>query len=211
MLSFLFFAFVLSLDALGAGFTYGLKKIKFPFRSLFCFGMAAILCALTAVYLGNLLGILLPLWIGNLLSALILLILGIRMLDSSVKEYRGTVTKPEESHPLVWHLLGLTVTIMANPSKGDLNHSNTIDTGEAILLGIALSLDTFGVGISYGLSGNIWGFPLIVGGFHFLLLILGELLGHQCRKRFAQAEKVLSFLPGIILILFAVYHLLRIL
>lgn len=211
MVSFLLFAFAISLDALGAGFTYGLKKITFPFRSLLCFGTAAIGCAFLAVYLGNILGFLLPLWLGNLLSSLLLLILGVRMLLSSLKEIKGSDDITQDTKPLVWHLFGLTITIVANPSKSDLNRSNTIDMGEALLLGIALSIDTFGVGISYGLTGTLWRFPLIVGGFHILLLLLGKLLGRQCRKRFEKAEKVLSFLPGIILIMFAIYHLLRIL
>ena len=210
MLSFVLLAFVLSLDAFGAGFTYGLKQFRFPFHSHICCGIVCILCALVSVCMGNLFAQFLPLWTGNLLSAGILFWLGIRMLLSSIKEYRGTVEKTTQRQSLVLHLLGLTITVMVNPAKGDFNRSNTIDTGESIILGLALSLDSFGAGISYGLSGSLWAFPLGVGCFHILLLTLGELLGRQCRKSMKKADAVLAFLPGILLLFFALYHLLKI-
>ncbi len=208
MVALLLLSLVLSLDALGAGFTYGLKQIRFPFGSLLAFGCAAISTAFLAVLAGNLLGMLLPSWTGNLLSGLLLLLLGGKMLLSSLREQQG-IEQERASRSMAVHLLGLTVTVVVNPSKGDLNHSNVIDLGEAILLGIALSLDTFGAGISFGIQGDLWGFPLVVGLFHLLLMPVGKWLGTICRMQWKRADKMLSFLPGILLILFGIYHLFR--
>ena len=213
MLSLCILAFSLSLDSLGAGFTYGLKNIRIPFLSRFIICFIALLCSLFATNLGGVLATFLPLWAGNMLSTLILLGLGVYMLYSSVQETKSVHKSPAPAREYhwVWKALNLTITIVRHPTQCDLNRSNTIDTMEALLLGIAFSLDAFGMGIGYGLMGDIWILPMLTAFFHFVLLSFGQLMGRIIRKKLVALDKLLSFLPGIILILLGALQICEIL
>jgi putative sporulation protein YtaF len=216
MLSLCILAFSVSLDSLGAGFTYGLKNIRIPFLSRFIICFISLLCALLATNLGGILTTILPLWAGSLVSTLILLGLGVYMLYSSVRETNSEGNTATESQPMReyhwgWQTLELTVTIMRHPVRCDINRSNTIDALEALLLGIAFSLDAFGMGIGYGLMGDIWKLPILTAFFHFVLLSLGQFMGRIIRKKLLALDKILSFVPGIILILLGILRFLGIL
>lgn len=212
MIGFVLLSFSLSLDSLGAGFTYGLKNIRIPFISRFLFCLTSVLCSLLATNLGHLLSNILPLWAGSLLSTLLLLCLGLCMLISSIREYHSP-KPPKVKHPQqihwVWEVLGLTITIVRHPAKGDLDSSNTIDPREALFLGFALSLDSFGVGVGYGLNASVWAFPLLTAAFHLLFLTLGQITGRHLRKKIAGLEALISFLPGLVLILLGVLHVIK--
>ena len=49
--------------------------------------------------------------------------------------------------------LGLVIQILRKPTVADFDKSGTISAGEALLLGIALSVDSFGAGIGASLLG----------------------------------------------------------
>lgn len=204
-------AFSVSLDALGAGFTYGLKDTRIPFLSRFLICFIALLCSLLATNLGGFLSLFLPLWAGSMLSAIILLVLGISMLVSSIREsLNGTDSTDSDSqreYHWVLKFLNLTIMIVRHPMRCDLNRSNTIDTLGALLLGVSFSLDAFGMGIGYGLIGELWTLPILTALFHFLLLSLGQLLGRILRRNLLTLDKLLSFLPGCIMILLGAFRI----
>lgn len=212
MISLFFLAFALSFDALGAGFTYGLKNIQIPFLSRLLLCLMSVLCALLATNLGYFLSDILPLWAGSTLSTVILLGLGVYMLLSAIGEYRTPepvkkkLTSVKQYHWVI-EALGLTVTIVRHPIRGDFNHSNTIDAKEAVVLGLALSLDAFGAGIGYGLTSGVWGLPLLAGAFQFVLLTLGQGLGYCLRRKIKTLDTLVSFLPGMILIFLGLLRL----
>ena len=216
MLSLCILAFSVSLDSLGAGFTYGLKNIHIPFFSRFLICFVAFLSSLLATNLGGVLSTFLPLWAGSMLSTLILLGLGIYMLYPSEQEATPDEDNPLDSAPMreyhwAWKALSLSITIVRHPSQCDLNRSNTIDTLEALLLGMAFSLDAFGLGIGYGLMGDVWKLPLLTAFFHFLLFSFGQLMGRIIRKKLLALDKLLSFLPGMVLILLGVLQIIGVL
>lgn len=206
MFGLLLLAFSLSIDALGAGFTYGLKRIRIPLLSRMLFCLVSVCCSFLAAKIGNLLASILPFWAGNLISILILCFLGVRMLTASLKEWRhpkAIPSPPSTQGHWVWNALGFTITIVRHPLKGDWNSSSVIDPLEAVFLGFALSLDAFGAGIGYGLYGGALALALPVGFFQFLMLSLGQLSGIRLRQKTERFDALLSFLPGILLLLLA--------
>ena len=73
---------------------------------------------------------------------------------SIFRSERKEEPKQEEK---VWKLeiasLGLVIQILRKPTVADFDKSGTISAGEALLLGIALSVDSFGAGIGASLLG----------------------------------------------------------
>ncbi|HYF75084.1 MAG TPA: manganese efflux pump, partial [Candidatus Nitrosocosmicus sp.] len=91
---------------------------------------------------------------------------------------------------------------------GDIDKSGEIDVSEAVLLGLALSVDAIGVGIGCSLTGfhSVY-IPLFIGLFQFMFLYTGICIG----KRFLIFErlnrKMISLVPGILLIFLAIMRI----
>ena len=84
----------------------------------------------------------------------------------------------------------------------DFNLSNLIDPKEAIVLGLALSLDSFGIGISYSLiDANCFLFPILISSFQILFLSLGSFCGRKLKSISKFPDFIYGFISGILLIL----------
>ena len=212
MLSMVFFALSLSLDAIGVGLAYGLKKIKILPSSWLFMSLISLMTAFLAVALGKFFYQVLPDRIGSYISILMLLAMGITMIKNAVKKLlsQDTASRPEpkpKQKQYVLHILGLTITVMQDPSRGDFDGSKRIEPNEAAYLGLALSLDAIGAGIGYAMSSaSILLFPVCISLFQFLFLRLGIKIG-TCFTAFRIHESFFSFLPGIIMIFLAVLRL----
>lgn len=97
--------------------------------------------------------------------------------------------------------LGITVQIIRNPSNSDFDNSNNIDSKEALFLGIALSLDTIGIGISSSMFEiNYFLLPLLVACFELFFLSFGNFLGRKIKNISNIPENIWSILAGFLLI-----------
>lgn len=84
-----------------------------------------------------------------------------------------------------------------------MDKSGDITAGEAALLGAALSIDAFGAGIGAAFMGfSPWTTGLLVSGFCTLFIFIGLRLGFKYSS--IGWIKRLSFIPGVILILFGI-------
>ncbi len=210
MISLLLIAISLSIDSIGVGFTYGMKKIKLPILSRFLMSLLSFFCGAISISLGSLLSITLPTGFGEYLSILILAFMGFYMLISSIRELHTDPSSQKIQKQWALNFFGLTITIIKKPLRGDLDHSNVIEPYEAILIGLALSLDSIGAGVGYAInSGSVLLFPLFISIFQFLFLSLGYIGGCRFRKG-SIYETFISFLPGIIMICLAITRLLLI-
>ncbi|MBU5350663.1 MntP/YtaF family protein [Paenibacillus barcinonensis] len=103
--------------------------------------------------------------------------------------------------------LGVVIQILRSPSKADMDNSGSISTQEAMLLGIALSLDAFGAGLGAALLGfpTLWT-ALVIAVFSGALLSLGMKVG----LRFAAQRwmQKLAILPALLLMIMGVIKLL---
>lgn len=90
-----------------------------------------------------------------------------------------------------WHILSIFVKNLRDA---------TMTLPEILLLGIALSLDTFAVSLSLGLvaekiSGNQkLRFLLIIGLFHLLMILLGWFVGETASRLIGQFDHWIAFL-----------------
>ena len=213
MLSLLLIALSLCLDALGVGFAYGVRTIRIPLLSKIFMSILSAFFAFSAAGIGKFLYVILPAAAGQLIGIFLLAGLGIYTILTAIRDlHRPAPVKkiPERQgqYRFVIDFLGLTVTIVRHPSKGDLDHSKTIDLKESFCIALALSIDSLGAGIGYGMTeGSILLFPLLIGIFQFLLITAGILTGQYFNQRIKFHETFLAFIPGIVMIGLAILRL----
>ena len=102
--------------------------------------------------------------------------------------------------------LGIVIQILRKPTMADFDRSGTITGMEAVFLGVALSLDAFGAGVSAALlnySVTFTTFLVCLLSFCFLFggLKVGKVFGkYKWLKKY-------SFLPGIMLIVLGIFKM----
>jgi putative sporulation protein YtaF len=217
-----------SLDGFGVGITYGIRKIKIPVSSIFIISA----CSGLIILLSMMVGVTLTRWMSphgaSVMGAVILIGIGlwalIRFLRSDGQDEEAesrlqdetakvATLKGEQSSvgakpilALELKVFGFMIQILRTPSAADMDRSGTISSGEAFLLGAALSLDAFGAGIGAALVG----FPPITTAA-LIAVSSGVFLWSGTRVGFWVSGwrwvRNLSMLPGVILILMGIFKL----
>ncbi|ASA20337.1 manganese efflux pump [Paenibacillus donghaensis] len=103
--------------------------------------------------------------------------------------------------------LGIVVQILRTPSSADMDASGSISAVEAMLLGIALSLDAFGAGLGAALLGfnPVWT-SLMIALFSGTFLLLGMKTGLKFSGHYWM--KHAGLLPALLLITMGIMKLL---
>ena len=183
LLNSFIFAVSSSIDSLGIGITYGIKNMKISFFSKFILFIISISITYFALFLGNLL--------SNVLSDFFTIIIGsgILIFMGAYIIYEALRTKRNDFN------------IFNNPISSDFNHSKTIDPKEAFFLAIALSLDSFGIGIGGSIGNiNLVFFPIFVSIFQLFFLCTGFWLGKNINNLWRLPKNIWSIISGILLI-----------
>lgn len=213
--SVIILAISLSLDAFGVGIAYGLRKIQVPIIQKLIICIFSIIYSAIALIIGKWLYLILPPSIAKYIGFIILILMGMciiiqTFINSNNKEMSevSNIIEDKTIFKIGIKSLGITIHIIRNPKEGDMDRSGIIDISESILLGLALSVDAIGVSIGSALTGfHSMMIPLIIGLFQLIFLCSGLYLG----KIFALAgkidEKLLSIIPGILLIFLAVIRI----
>ncbi|ANX13169.1 sporulation membrane protein YtaF [Fictibacillus arsenicus] len=199
--SFVLLALAVSLDSFGAGLTYGMKSIKIPFRSILIIAICSAVTFLFSMFLGFTLEKFITQKTGEVLGGLILLGIGIYSLwQVFLPEKENIDTEPKNLVLFEIKSLGIVIHILKKPVMADIDKSGSITGWEAVLLGIALSLDAFGAGIGAALIDLS---PLLttvsIAVMSALFLWGGMALGLYFFNK-TNWMKRLSVLPGILLI-----------
>ena len=109
--------------------------------------------------------------------------------------------KDEKIYHFFIDFLGITIKIIKNPSSSDLDSSNSIDSKEALFLGVALSLDCFCIGIGGSMIGmSPLLFPLFISIFQLIFLNMGHILGKKLYQLSHLPDNTWSIISGILLI-----------
>jgi putative sporulation protein YtaF len=199
--SFVLLALAVSLDSFGAGLTYGMKSIKIPFRSILIIAICSAVTFLFSMFLGFTLEQFITQKTGEVLGGLILLGIGIYSLwQVFLPEKENIDTEPKNLVLFEIKSLGIVIHILKKPVMADIDKSGSITGWEAVLLGIALSLDAFGAGIGAALidlSPLLTTVSIVV--MSTLFLWGGMALGLYFFNK-TNWMKRLSVLPGILLI-----------
>lgn len=206
-ISMIMLAFVVSMDSLSVGVTYGIRKIQFPLRSKLVIACMSGAMLLLSMCVGSVFLLFLPGQAERWLASAILIALGIWAIYNVVKK---ETDKEEKMEPLAppprikaWRFqlkrFGIVVQVLKCPAMGDLDRSGSISMKEAMLIGFALSMDAFGAGI----SASFLKYPplllaLLVCTLNIIFIGLGLKAGNLLSK--IKAVRKVTVIPGTILI-----------
>ena len=163
-----------SIDSLGIGITYGLKRTKLSkIDKLILFIVSIITTTISGI-------------IGCILT---------NVLSINICEFSGSA---------ILICMGIFIIIQTNDKElsFDLDNSNDINYKEALLLGLALSLDSLCIGIGGSTIGiNIYIFSILAAILQYIFLSLGNYLGiHMIHFKFIP-QNIWTKISGILLIL----------
>lgn len=185
----------LSLDGFFAGLAFGLRQIRAPARSLVVLAFCSTAVLGGAMLAGRLLAGLAGAAPG--LSGWILVGLGLWRLAQGLVEAHAGKDGPLLS--LTVPRTGLVIQVLADPTQADRDLSGSLDVSEAILLGVALSLDALAVGLAVASLPVSPYLPLWVGAGLYGFTRGGMALAGPLGERVLRGRGLL--LPGLILVL----------
>ncbi|MDQ0161100.1 sporulation membrane protein YtaF [Bacillus alveayuensis] len=197
-------AFAVSLDSFSVGLTYGLRKLQIPIKSIIVIACCSSITLLAAMMIGQLLEKTLPPFITNHLGGFILICLGIWVI---YQFFRSNDQRDEDAEKTLFNVeiksMGIVIQILQKPTTADMDKSGTITGIEALLLGVALSLDAFGAGIGAALLGySPLYMAILVAFMSSSFVFVGIQTGHLFSK-ISFVEKF-SWMPGLLLILIGI-------
>ncbi|AOY75031.1 sporulation membrane protein YtaF [Clostridium formicaceticum] len=210
MIEGLLIAVAISMDSLSVGVAYGIKNIKVPLRSLIILDFISVTLLSFGFFAGNLLTKLVPTVVTEFIGASILVAIGLWFIAQSWLNYKY----PKEKVPQLTSIavisinsLGIAINILRDPSKADLDISGIIDTKEAVLLGIALAIDSLAIGIAVSLSSVfiILFTLLLVAVMNLVFLLSGMFIGRNYIA--SHLKEKTAFIPGLILLLLGLTRL----
>lgn len=186
------FAFSSNLDAFVVGVSYGIKKIHIGFLSNLCVALIATVGTVLSMVIGISLRDVFPDFLEKLIGSGVIILIGCYcLLKFLVKKL---------------HLFKSVPGAEEHPERYDWDHSRHIDLKEAVVLGLALTINNTGIGI----GASITGLPIPLSTLcTFLLsslfLYTGNKLGRGWLSRVAgaYAEPV----AGLIMILLGIWQL----
>mgnify|MGYP000549291018 CR=1 FL=1 len=168
-----------SIDSLGIGVTYGIKNTKISKLSKIILFVISLITTYISIFFGNIIQYILP----NSLGCFILICMGIYICFQASKKEKDSQN------------------VFNSPISSDLNHSKIIEPQEALILAIALSLDSFCIGISGSMADiNLKLFPFLVSAFQLIFLSLGSYLGIHIRNFCKLPSNIWSIISGLLLI-----------
>ncbi len=205
----LFTAVALSIDAFAIGLSYGIKDIKFSKAVIFIISFVSVCILAVSMLLGNILETFLSNNLAAIISFLILLGLGCSfLLEGYVKQLAAKKRRMNEDElaRITISKWGIVVNILVDCDEKDTDEIKNITYKEAVYLGIALSLDSLGVGFGSAI-GNVNFLQVIC--FSFLFTVIAMPFGIFLGKKFQlYSENIRTlWISGTILIILGISKL----
>jgi len=196
-------AIATSLDSLGVGIAYGLSGTRVRLSAHVCISTVMMAITWTAVACGNQISRYLADWVTHALSAAFFVGVGIWILAPLAR--KGWRNR-RSATAAVSHQPPTLADVLDNPELADLDASRDIDVREALFLGVALSLNNIGGGVSAGMI-HISPFGMASWSVFFNVLCLtgGHLLGRKLSgTRLSSYAQILS---GLLMVAVGLYEL----
>ncbi|MBO0960116.1 sporulation membrane protein YtaF [Neobacillus sp. MM2021_6] len=208
LFSLLVLAFALSLDSFSVGFTYGLRKMVMPIKSILIIATCSAVSLMIAVSIGHGLERVLSPAITASLGGFILIALGAWVVYQFFRPEKEKEILKHEKTIVNFEIrsLGIAINILKKPMSADFDQSGTITGIEALMLGFALSLDSFGAGIGAAMLGFS---PFYLAATVAIMSSLFVLFGIKSGTFFHKFEWIqkFTFLPGILLIIIGIWKI----
>ncbi len=183
MVNSLLLAISSSIDSLGIGITYGIKNTKISKLGKLILFAISLITTYISIFFGNFIQFIFPKAFTNFLGCFILICMGIYICFQALKKEK------------------VSQNIFNSPISSDLNHSKIIEPQESLFLAIALSLDSFCIGICGAITDfNLTLFPFLVSILQLVFLNLGAYLGIHIREFCKLPPNIWSIISGLLLI-----------
>ena len=202
----LFFLLAVTLDSLTAGLTYGTRKVRIQPLSYLILICIPALFITAANQLGTLLACLLPPQVLPWISFLLLFLLGIsKIIESLIRRLAAKHPSLTRNWGCKIKQINIIFTIYLSPEYANGEDLQILSAKEALLLSLALSLDSILVGMAFTTEAVSWVFLFLLAVlFNLLFFLIGYLAGHVLCHLF---HVDLSWLSGLLLLLLALQAL----
>ncbi len=201
-LSILGFALSSSLDNLGVGITYGIRKIRIGLISNGAIAFVCFIFSYLGILFGKWISAIVPGILPMIFSAVLLFAVGLRIIWLSFPRKHRQEEKKEDDM-----VKGLS-SILKNPECADFDKSQDISFLEALVLGVALSANALTNGLSAGMLGyNPFIISLVSAAGSFVTIWLGVKTGQKVADITIGPFKLGQFgtlISGILLVLIAI-------
>lgn len=209
----------LSIDAFNIGISCGLGGVSIGRVPRLVILAVSVAVTGAAVLTGELMRGYVPTFAGKLAGAALMICLGIYMSAGALKktlkkracggkskkgdkDRHADLRRPEHS------MITDTVRMIGDADDCDTDGSKTIDCREAVMIGAALSADSFAAGLGAGVcAGEAIFIPLLCGVFQLVFLWGGEKLAGSVRRIGRIKPEFFALAAGAVLILTAVIRL----
>lgn len=191
-MDFTLLAISVSIDALGIGLSYGMRKSKIPLKLNILIGFIVFSMCLIGFLIGNILSMFFNDFILTLLGSFLLLILGSQIIIKEIIKNREIKRR--------------NIKYEGN----EIYNLDEITFKDAIMLAMAISMDAMAAGISASLIGiKTMFFPILVMIAHVIFLNIGMFFGKNVKNISNIPQNLWSIISGILLILIASVKLLN--
>ncbi len=207
-ISLLILAFAVSLDNFSVGLTYGLRKMRIPLKSIGIIACCSAIALVIAMTIGRFIISFFSPAFAESIGGIILIVLGAWVLFQFLRSEKSKDVLPHEKTIVNFEIksLGLVIKILQKPMSADFDKSGTITGIEALMLGVALSLDAFGAGFGAAMLGySPYYLAIAVAVMSSLFVYLGLKVGAVFSK--SDWIQKFSFVPGILLILIGIWKI----
>jgi len=198
----------LSLDALGVAISYGMKNVRITILPKVMLFLSSMICSYIGVLVGNIILKSLGIHNAKIIGIICMIMIGLWMLSKSRDKqasiedsFKNIAEKEKKLLEFAIKSIGITIMVIKNPVKGDIDNSGRIDVKEAVMLGIALNIDA-----AMGCMGSVmaglpftW-MPIFIATAQLISIQLGGWLGKKISNKRQFNDKIVSLVPGIVLI-----------
>lgn len=198
-----------SIDNFGVGISYGIRNIRVGFLANFIIAIIAFIFSEMGIIFGQYISRVFPGTLSNVIGTLFLFVIGLRIILMTVPRKKKVNQKVLNEDEAVSNVI---TGYLKSPEKADLDQSGDISFFEAIVLGIAISMNALTNGLGAGLLKlSPFAISLAAAIFSFLTIWLGVKLGKKVANIRIGSWTIGQFstaLSGFILLLIAVHNLL---
>ncbi|MET3682617.1 putative sporulation protein YtaF [Alkalibacillus flavidus] len=202
----LLLSLAVSFDSFFFGMTYQLRHISVPKETIAIVGLVTALSFFVGHLIGDGIRFMVPM-LTDIIGSLIFVVIGCWVIGQWVQDQKVKFKKHQENGEMTFNLT-LIWNILKQPQTADRDHSGTITGIEAVMIALALSLDSLASGIGAAfLQISVFQTSMMIGLCSIAFLYSGLWLGRWCQQ--FNWVHALSFLPGVILISLGLWHFIQ--
>jgi len=208
LIAIAFLSLSLSLDAFGVAISYGIKNVRITILPKVMLFISSMICSYIGVFIGDIILKFLGMQNAKIIGIVCMIMIGLWMISKSRDKqvsiedsFRNMAEKEKKLLEFAIKSIGITIMVIKDPVRGDVDNSGRIDVKEALMLGIALNIDA-----AMGCMGSVmaglpfvW-MPLFIATAQLVSIQLGGWLGKRISNKRNFNDKIVSLIPGIVLI-----------